>query len=102
MQGINNPRLKTQWDIDMLAFLHSIDQEDEILLLMDASNNLDSNHFSTFVANSGLYDIIGSKLGNQKTPTYIRGKKTIDWILGTQAILDTARCIQWYQGVNVY
>jgi hypothetical protein len=78
MQGIQNPKPKQQWDIDMIKFLKSIPTEDNILLLIDTNNDLQNHQFGNFVANLGLYDLIGTRMGYHKTPTYIQGKRTID------------------------
>eukprot|EP00957_Ditylum_brightwellii_P086669 6595256-Ditylum_brightwellii.AAC.1 len=58
MQGIKKPKPKQQQDIDMLTFLKLIPTEDNIMLLIDANNDLQNSQFSHIVANLGLYDLI--------------------------------------------
>ena len=62
----------------MLTFIKKIPKEDDIILLVDANDDLNNNQFGNFVANSELYDLVGSQIGEHTTATYIQGTKTID------------------------
>eukprot|EP00957_Ditylum_brightwellii_P187714 14293883-Ditylum_brightwellii.AAC.1 len=61
----------------MLKFLRFISKEDNVILLLDANDDTTNKQFGDFIANSGLYDLIGSHIGEHNTATYIRGTKTI-------------------------
>eukprot|EP00957_Ditylum_brightwellii_P162614 12382683-Ditylum_brightwellii.AAC.1 len=62
MQGIKHPKSKQQWDTDMLNLIKSIPTDDNILLLVDANDDHQNCQFGNFVANSGLYDLIGARM----------------------------------------
>jgi hypothetical protein len=67
------------------------EEGNEIILLIDANEcSADNKQFQTFLQSTGLIDLVALKHGEQSPPTYHRGSKTIDYILGTPA---TADCV---------
>eukprot|EP00978_Attheya_sp_CCMP212_P043108 scaffold275461_cov63-Attheya_sp.AAC.1 len=70
--------------------------------MVDANSPLNDAGFAKFVANSTLCDLLGSKHGMDSPPTYLRGSKTIDYLLGTPDIaLATLACgmLKFHDGI---
>jgi hypothetical protein len=85
--NIENPKPREQWCTDMeRQTTEWIEQGSNVLLMCDANSPLNDAGFAKFVAKSKLYDLIGSKHGMGSPPTYLRGSKTIDYLLGTYDI----------------
>ena len=61
--------------------------------MLDANDDINNKDFGTFLEKSDLFDILGNQHSTHSPATYIRGTKTIDYILGTRnVILATHRC----------
>ena len=68
-----------------------IAQGAEVLLMVDANSPLSDVHFSKFMTDTGLFDVLGALHGMDSPRTYNRGSKTIDFILGTENIIRAVR-----------
>ena len=55
--------------------------------MMDANDDLEDADFGRFMDNTNLYDILGTHHSVHSPPTYIRGTRTIDYILGTKNVV---------------
>ena len=55
--------------------------------MMDVNDDLENVDFGRFMDNTNLYDILGTHHSVHSPPTYIRGTRTIDYILGTKNIV---------------
>eukprot|EP00957_Ditylum_brightwellii_P127610 9731620-Ditylum_brightwellii.AAC.1 len=73
-QGIKNPGPSKVWDKNMLKFLDSIPQEDEIILAMDANGEIVDAKLGNLLSSTRLINTIGAMHGMNSPPTYIRGK----------------------------
>eukprot|EP00957_Ditylum_brightwellii_P083017 6311082-Ditylum_brightwellii.AAC.1 len=60
---IEQPNPRKQWCIDMIQQIKGWRKEGEILLLTDANSELGDTEFGDFVAEAGLYDILGAHNG---------------------------------------
>eukprot|EP00957_Ditylum_brightwellii_P170815 13001413-Ditylum_brightwellii.AAC.1 len=60
-----------------------VEKGGEIILLTDANSKLGDTEFGHFVAEAGLYNILGSQHGVRGTNSHINGTKRIDFALGT-------------------
>eukprot|EP00978_Attheya_sp_CCMP212_P006823 scaffold15916_cov59-Attheya_sp.AAC.1 len=68
-RGINNPKPREQWCIDMeKQTAEWIVQGASVLLMVDANSPLNDAGFAKFVANSTLGDLLGSKHGMDSPP----------------------------------
>eukprot|EP00978_Attheya_sp_CCMP212_P041152 scaffold232309_cov46-Attheya_sp.AAC.1 len=80
---IENPRPKKQWGDDLAPIIKEwIAQGSEVLLMADANSPLTDVHFSKFMTDTGLFDVLGSLHGMDSPRTYNRGSKTIVKIMG--------------------
>ena len=70
-KGIEQPNPRKQWCIDMIRQIKEWRKEGEILLLTDANSELGDTAFGDFVAEAGLYDILGSQHGVGGTNSHI-------------------------------
>eukprot|EP00957_Ditylum_brightwellii_P184603 14059241-Ditylum_brightwellii.AAC.1 len=68
---------------------------DEILLIINANGTIEDDDFGNFLAEANLYNIIKSKHGMETPTTYIRGKKDIDHIVGTEGWIEAAEEIRF-------
>eukprot|EP00957_Ditylum_brightwellii_P066619 5056301-Ditylum_brightwellii.AAC.1 len=90
-KGIEQPNQRKQWYIDMIQQIKEWRKEREILLLTDANLELGDTEFRDFVAEAGLYDILGSHHRIGRINRHINGTKRIDFALGTVDLVRTIR-----------
>eukprot|EP00978_Attheya_sp_CCMP212_P008857 scaffold20822_cov52-Attheya_sp.AAC.3 len=89
---IENPKPKKQWGEDLVPIIKEwVAQESKVLLMVDANAPLSEVHFSKFMTDTGLFDVLGALHGMDSPCTYNRGSKTIDYILGTEDIIRAVR-----------
>eukprot|EP00957_Ditylum_brightwellii_P090164 6867641-Ditylum_brightwellii.AAC.1 len=75
----------------MLQQINEWRKEGEILLPTNANLELGDTEFGKFVAEAGLYDILGSYHGIGGINSHINGTKRIDFALGTANLTRTIR-----------
>ena len=51
--------------------------------MVDTNSPLTEVHFSKFITDTGLFDVLGAKNSIESPQTHNRGTQTIDYILGT-------------------
>eukprot|EP00957_Ditylum_brightwellii_P185188 14102459-Ditylum_brightwellii.AAC.3 len=95
-KGIEQPHLRKQWCTGMIHQIKEWRKEVEILLLTDANLELGDTEFGDFVAEAGLYDILGFHHGIGKINSHINGTKRIDFAIGTVDLVRTIR-YSWMQ-----
>eukprot|EP00957_Ditylum_brightwellii_P097887 7455186-Ditylum_brightwellii.AAC.1 len=62
---------------------------------------MDDEDIANLLAETGLYDLLATKHGSYTPPTYVRGRKTIDFAFGTQWMGFYIRCnIEKHKGYN--
>ena len=55
--------------------------------MLDANDDINNKDFGTFLEKSDLFDILGNQHSTHSPAMYIRGTKTIDYILGTRNVI---------------
>ena len=89
---IDNPNPKKQWGEDLTPIIKSwIAQGAQVLLMLDANSPLTDANFSKFVTDTGLFDILGALHGIDSPRSYNRGSRTIDYLLGTEDLIQCVR-----------
>jgi hypothetical protein len=58
------------------------------LVLIDANASIDEKHFSNFVKQHGLKDLVAETNDGEPPRTYSRGSRKIDFALGDQYVMD--------------
>jgi hypothetical protein len=81
-----NPRQQILDDLSKFIKPH-IEKGNEVLLMMDANDPIDSKPLSEFLDDLDLYDLMASYLPSPTPTTYQRGRNKIDHIVGTMGIL---------------
>ena len=90
-QGIRHPKPKSKFGEDLLHQIQEWKKKGEVILMIDANADLNDNEWATFIAKVELFDVMTSKHGYHSPNTYVRGNRTIDYILVSQNILP---CVQ--------
>ena len=80
-QGINNPAPKQQLCKDLLQHIKIWKKDSEIIMMVDANDDMEDKNWSTFMIREELYDGMGMKHGHNSPSTLIKGTRTIDYIL---------------------
>eukprot|EP00957_Ditylum_brightwellii_P156462 11907482-Ditylum_brightwellii.AAC.1 len=70
-QGKTEPEPWKQWTEDLLRFIKTIPQEDEILVVGDINGNLEDDELGYFLAKTELYDLMTAKHNKNTPSTYI-------------------------------
>ena len=90
MKGKYNRSLRKHWDADMKEEIIKWKKEgNEILWMGDANGALEDSDLCDVVNATGLYDIIGAKHGAATPKTYINGSRMIDYMLGTEEVVQS-------------
>ena len=89
-QGVENPDPKKQFGTDLLYHLKQWKQDSEIILMLDANGDQDDNDWMSFLSKIELYDVMGMRHGPNSPNTYVKGTRTIDYIMATKG---AAECI---------
>eukprot|EP00957_Ditylum_brightwellii_P006405 486571-Ditylum_brightwellii.AAC.1 len=92
-EEVNTPDPREQWNKDMLQFVKTIPKDNKVLLEGYMNGTLENGDIRNFLAEAGLYGLMTSKHSRNTPPTYIRGRQTIDHILGTPGMLNTVEAI---------
>ena len=91
-KGIDNPNLQQQMLDDLATFLKPhIQAGNEVILMIDANDSIESRPMDEFMDSLDLWDLMADFLPTTPPPTYHRGSKKIDHIIGTQGILFATR-----------
>ena len=88
-KGEINPKPHQQLYSDLLQQIEIWSRDSEIIIMADANASLNEKHWSAFMTKANLYDVLGMKHGYNSPRTYIRGQKTIDFILATEGVLNS-------------
>ena len=93
-QGVNEPKSKRLFCENLLPLIqHWTQQHFEILLMLDANDTIGSSDFGKFLDQTELYYVLGNHHSAHSPPTYIRGTRTIDFLLGTKNVIQaTKKC----------
>jgi hypothetical protein len=77
---------------DLSTFLKPhLQAGNEVIIMMDANDSIDSRPMDEFLDSLDLWDLMADFLPPKPPPTYHRGSKKIDHIIGTQGILFATR-----------
>lgn len=91
-QHIDHPKPKKIFDVDLCKLLDQwFHKQYDILLMMDANTNTNDVSLQRIINSAKLYDILGATHGYNSPPTYIRGTKTIDYMFGTERVLQAVK-----------
>jgi hypothetical protein len=94
---------ETQADPDPIAEFHKDlnkclkewrNQKYEILLMINANKEMGDQPggLGQIVAKNGLFDILANRIDSENLPnTYMRGSKRIDYIFGTERVLQNCK-----------
>ena len=88
-QGIQNPEPKSQLCKDLLIQVNIWKKDSEVIIMIDANDDMDNTEWANFVTRAELYDVMGMKHGHNSPSTYIKGTKTIDYILATSKVAES-------------
>jgi hypothetical protein len=87
-QGVEHPNPRQQILDDLTEFARPhVQAGNEILLMMDANDTLDSKPMDKFMDELELWDLMEDHLPAAPPTTYQRGRKKIDHIVGTKGML---------------
>ena len=88
-QKIHQPKPRKIFDTDLCTLLREWHrQKHEIILMIDANASINDNNLQRIMNSADLYDLMCAKHGLTSPNTFVRGTKTIDFILGTKGVLD--------------
>ena len=59
--------------------------------MIDANTTTNDRQLLRIMNSAQLYDVLSAKHGLHSPPTYVRGTKTIDYILGTKRVVEAVR-----------
>jgi hypothetical protein len=83
---IDNPNRRQQMLDDLATFLKPHKQAgNEVIFMMDANDTIDSHPMDEFMDSIDLWDLMADFLPPTPPPTYHRGSKKIDHIMGSQS-----------------
>ena len=89
-QGITNPNPRQQVLDDLDKMLQQWqDENNDIILMMDANSNLQDRALTQVLHKHKLNDALGIHHGYNQPPTYARGTRTIDYIFCSECIIDS-------------
>ena len=93
-QGVENPKPKKLFCSHLLSQIQAwTAQNTDILLMLDANDDLTDPDFGKFMDQCKLYDLLGTHHSINSPPTYIRGSRTIDYLLATENVIKaTQQC----------
>eukprot|EP00957_Ditylum_brightwellii_P074966 5696948-Ditylum_brightwellii.AAC.1 len=78
MQGDNNPQPRKVWENSMLSLIGKWKKEGaDVALMVDFNSTLEDNNLATFMAVSGMIDLMGSKHSITSPNTHINGSQAI-------------------------
>ena len=89
-QGATNPNPRQQVldDLEILQLQWKGDNDD-IILMMDANNNLLEGALKKVLHKHKLSDAMGSLHGHDQPPTYSRGTRIIDYIFCSERLINS-------------
>eukprot|EP00957_Ditylum_brightwellii_P188280 14333869-Ditylum_brightwellii.AAC.1 len=82
-RGEENPKPRKQCCKDLAIEIKKWENEGEVLLLTDANSTFNKPEFGNFLAEIGLFDILGQMHGMGCINSHINGTKRITYALGT-------------------
>lgn len=91
-RGTSDPKPRKHFRKDLLAFLKTLAQaKHDILLLGDFNEELGEDEYgmSKICSEIGLIDLMHHRHGHMEVATYSRGKKRLDYPLGTVRVADS-------------
>ena len=86
-QGKQNPKPRIQFIQDLITTVHKYKQEGEVIVMLDANSELTEKYMEQLLTNTSLYDVMGYTHNTHSPATYVRGTKTIDFLLATKQLL---------------
>eukprot|EP00957_Ditylum_brightwellii_P211742 15366544-Ditylum_brightwellii.AAC.2 len=66
-----------------------------VMLLSDINSDIMEGDLSSFLSNTGMYDLSTTLHGIDSTETYIKGHLTLDYAFGTMELISLLKRIQW-------
>ena len=90
-QGHLNPEPKIQFIHDLIHTVKVNKHDGEVLVMLDANTILTEKHTTKLLNHTEMYDVMGYKHTTHTPNTYLRGSKTINFILATRTLLPTIK-----------
>lgn len=93
-QGIDNPKPKQLFCQHLLPHIQAwTAKKYKILLMLDANDDMTDADFGHFMDRCELFDLLGTHHSMHGPPTYIRGSRSIDYLLATKnGAMATQQC----------
>eukprot|EP00957_Ditylum_brightwellii_P093468 7118272-Ditylum_brightwellii.AAC.2 len=87
-KGMDAPKPCQQWITDFTNQIKKWKEDREVLIMTDVNSPLGNKGIRMFLVETGMHNLIGQKYGIGQVNSHITGSKQIDFILGTEKIVE--------------
>eukprot|EP00957_Ditylum_brightwellii_P022929 1730446-Ditylum_brightwellii.AAC.1 len=94
-KGVNNLKPKTQWCTDLEEGMKQWKKTGPVILLCNTSSDTLEDDLSSFLSNTGMYDLSAILHRIDSPETYIKGHLTLNYAFGTMDLVSPLKRSRW-------